>query len=160
MHFILTFRRRLCDQSSHCDAASITVSCTVAVSAEAPPCVVTATIRAGLHVHCVLGFIGQSGAAIFQFRDLCFAIAGTFPVLVGSLLPALAVHPEQCGRVFGLDAFGFGKALRVGDGSPVSRRTIDFIAALASKVVESTPIVLPLTQTALSQTFQHQVKIR
>ena len=32
---------------------------------------------AGLHVHCILGFVGQSGASILEFRDLRCAVART-----------------------------------------------------------------------------------
>jgi hypothetical protein len=43
---------------------------------------------------------------------------------------------------------GFAKRVRfLVQLAPVSRRTIDFIAALASSMVESTPSVLPLRRT-------------
>ncbi len=71
--------------------AWITVSSIVAVSALAAPCVVTATIAPVLPIDGVLGFVGQSGAPVLQFCDLCLIGRG----------------------VFSIHAFGFGQLFQV-----------------------------------------------
>jgi hypothetical protein len=58
-------------------------------------------------------------------------------------------------RIFRIDSFGFGQPFQdTWCSSTVSRRTIDFMAAFASSVVESTLMVSPLTSNALSQPLQ------
>ncbi len=67
----------------------------------------------GLHIHCILRFVSQRRAPVFQLCDLRFAVARTLPVFVGGLLPALAVHAAQCRPVRGIHAFGFGDSLQI-----------------------------------------------
>src|SRR6266852_1977396 len=94
MHFVLAFGRLLCDQASDRDAGfnhRFFHRCRVGGGSAMRS---HSDDGAGLHVHGILGFISQSRAPVFQFRDLGFLVARAFPVLIGSLLLTLAVHAE------------------------------------------------------------------
>ena len=113
MHCILACGRLLRDQASHCHTSfhhgffhRRRVGGRSAMRGDSHD-------RAGLHVHGILGFIGQSGASVLQFSDFRFLIARAFPVFIGTLFLALAIHAEQRRRALSLDSFGFGKTLQV-----------------------------------------------
>ena len=64
--------------------------------------------RPGLHVHRVLGFVGEVGTPIFHLGDLRIGIPRMLPVLVGGLLLALAVQARQVFAGGSLDPRGLG----------------------------------------------------
>ena len=127
--------------------ASITVSFIVC-RIPPPPRHAVVYRHDGSGLHAPLHFSALYASAVRpSFNgDFRFTIVRALPIFVGHLLFPLAVHAPQGRRVRGFQPLGFGQSLQifVMKFSPVSRRTMDFIAAFASSsVVESTPMVLP-----------------
>jgi hypothetical protein len=106
----------------------------------------------------VLGLVRQVRAAVLPLGDPRIGIGRALPVVIGDLLglPFLVEAANlRVGRLLVLldDAF-IRPTTYARQSSPVSVRTMLFIAALASRVVESTPTVFPLRRPFSSASFK------
>ncbi len=147
MHSVVTLGRRFCNQTRHRHTGFDDRRFPrVAVSAAARAVRSHRNDSSGLHIHGVLRLISQCGAPVFQFRDLRFGIARARPIFVGSLSfyafdPCVSALPRRSFPL--LQPPPAASDIRCSF-RRCHARTMDFIAAFASSVVESTPIVLPL----------------
>jgi len=94
----------------------------------------------------VLRLVRQVRARVLQLRNPAVRVGFRHPLFVGNplVLPLLVETPKLfIGRVFDALLLFEQTPQILFQSSPVSRRTIDFIAASASKVVASTATVLP-----------------
>src|SRR5262249_57644410 len=66
----------------------------------------------GVHVHRVLGLVGQVRPPVLHLCDLRVGIRGTRPVVVGRLVLPPSIQPRQCFARRGLDPRGLRQPLQ------------------------------------------------
>ena len=119
----------------------------------------------GRQIDDVFGLVGQMRATILHLGDPAVGVGFALPLLVRDLFVlAFPVEPSESLRPRARRPVRSGPLPRIRrwtyscQSSPVSRRTMLFIAASASRVVASTPTVLPLKRPAFLGHLQHKAE--
>ncbi len=139
--------------SATASPASASVSCIVVVSLLIRPLQRHRDHHPTFHVHRMLSFVGHMRAAVFHLRDtrICVGRAPPFPCSTLSSCASDQAAPDLPSRR--RDPHFLAKSVRKASYCwPLSRRTMDRIAALASNVVASTPTTLPFSRPRSAST--------